>query len=133
MNPHSVTETLRRFMAERLPGLAVQTPLDNGELLLPYVLVHVTADSEKVVGNGTWDMSVSLELHTNAHEQGGEEARYSGADVVRVLCAAGARKDINEAAEDFFLYSLKLAALDRAEVQDDSFVQHAEFRAVVQF
>ena len=123
----------RRHLVERLPGLAVQTPLDNGELLLPYVLVHVTADSEKVVGNGTWDMSVSLELHTNAHELDGEEARYSGADVVQALCAAGARKALNEAAEDLYLYSLKLAALDRAEVQDDSFIQHAEFRAVVQF
>ena len=133
MNPHSLTETLRRHMVERLPGLAVHTPLDNGELLLPYALVEATADSERVPGNGTWDMTVSLELHTNAHEQDGEEARYSGADVVQALCAARAREDINEAAGDFYLYSLKLTALDRAEVQDDSFIQHAEFRAVGQF
>ena len=133
MNPHSLTETLRHFLEERLPGLSVRTPLDNGELALPYALVEATADTERVPGNGTWEMSVSLELHTNAHEQDGEEARYSGADVVQALCAAGARKDINEVAGDFYLYSLKLATLDRAEVQDDSFVQHAEFRAVVQF
>ena len=133
MNPHSLTETLRRHLVERLPGLAVHTPLDNGELLLPYALVEATADSERVPGNGTWEMSVSLELHTNAHEQDGEEAHYSGADLVRVLCAAGARKALNEVAEDFYLYSLKLSSLSPAEVQDDSFVQHAEFRAVVQF
>lgn len=101
--------------------------------MLPYALVEATADTERVLGNGTWEMTVSLELHTNAHEQDGVEARYSGADLMRVLCSAGARKDINEAAGDFFLYSLKLAALDRAEVLDDSFIQHAEFRAVVQF
>lgn len=122
MNPHSLTETLRRHLVERLPGLAVHTPLDNGELLLPYALVEATADSERVPGNGTWDMTVSLELHTNAHEQDGEEARYSGADVVQALCAAGARKGINEAAVDFYLFSQKLAALDRTEVQEDSFV-----------
>lgn len=133
MNPHSVTETLRRHLVERLPGLAVHTPLDNGELLLPYALVEATADSERVPGNGTWDMTVSLELHTNAHEQDGEEARYSGADVVQALCAAGARKALNEVAEDFYLYSLKLSSLSPAEVQDDSFIQRAEFLAVVQF
>ena len=40
MNPHSLTETLRRHLVERLPGLAVHTPLDNGELLLPYAEVQ---------------------------------------------------------------------------------------------
>lgn len=61
-------------------------------------------------------------LHTNTHEQDGGEARYSGSDVVQVLCAAEARKGINEAAVDFYLFSQKLAALDRTEVQEDSFV-----------
>ena len=53
--------------------------------------------------------------------------------MVGVLCAAGARKVINEAAGDFYLYSLKRFSLSPAEVQDNSFIQRAEFLAVVQF
>lgn len=58
---------------------------------------------------------------------------HAGTDVVGVLCAAGARKALNEVAEDFYLYSLKRFSLSPAEVQDNSFIQRAEFLAVVQF
>lgn len=101
MNPHSIAESVRLYMQERLPGIPVHTALDNGGLRLPYLLVQATADSEIVPGNATWELTLALEL--------------------------------NAAAPDFHLYALRLTLLDRAEVQDDSFVQHASLRAVAQF
>lgn len=133
MNPHSLAESVRQFLQERLPGIPVHTSLDNGELRLPYLLVQASADSEIVPGNSTWELTLALELHTSAHETDGPDARTAFAEALHALCKHDARLELNAAAPDFHLYALRLTLLDRAEVQDDSFVQHASLRAVAQF
>lgn len=53
MNTHSLTETTRRFLMEAKPDLAIHTPISNGELNTPYVLLSCVADDELIPGNNT--------------------------------------------------------------------------------
>jgi len=133
MNTHSLTETTRRFLMESKPSLSIHTPISNGELSSPYVLLSCVAEEELIPGNNTWEYSMELSLHSAAHD----EAETSMREQFTTLCALLGRKTsrvaINEAAPDFILYSLSLRGIEEPQTQDNDFIQTATFRVVIQF
>ena len=68
ISPHSFTESLRAFLSEALQGIFVHTPVTNGELVLPYVLLTCTAEAERIPGNHTWECNLAVELHTSGED-----------------------------------------------------------------
>ena len=60
ISPHSFTESLRAFLSEALQGIFVHTPVTNGELVLPYVLLTCTAEAERIPGNHTWECNLCI-------------------------------------------------------------------------
>lgn len=133
MNAHDIAEAVRLYLAERLPGISIHTSVDNMELKAPYLLVQATSDTELVQGNHTWEMTLSLEYHTPAHDTEARDTREGDGQVVRAMCLPTARRAINALAQNFYLYSIRLTSQERTEVQDATFVQHATFRVVAQF
>ncbi len=133
MNTHSINETMRRFLMEAMPEVTIHTPISNGELSTPYVLLSCVAEAELIPGNNTWEYSMELSLHSAAHD----EAETSMREQFTTLCALLGRKtsrvDINEAAPDFILYSLSLRGIEEPQTQDNDFIQTATFRVVIQF
>lgn len=133
MNTHSINETMRRFLMEAMPEVTIHTPISNGELSTPYVLLSCVAEAELIPGNNTWEYSMELSLHSAAHD----EAETSMREQFTTLCALLGRKTsrvaINEAAPDFILYSLSLRGIEEPQTQDNDFIQTATFRVVIQF
>lgn len=133
MNTHTITETIRRFLMETMPEVTIHTPISNGELSSPYVLLSCVAEEELIPGNNTWEYSMELSLHSSAHD----EAETSMREQFTTLCALLGRKTsrvaINEAAPDFILYSLSLRGIEEPQTQDNDFIQTATFRVVIQF
>ena len=124
---------MRRFLMEAMPEVTIHTPISNGELSTPYVLLSCVAEAELIPGNNTWEYSMELSLHSAAHD----EAETSMREQFTTLCALLGRKtsrvDINEAAPDFILYSLSLRGIEEPQTQDNDFIQTATFRVVIQF
>ena len=133
MNTHTITETIRRFLMETMPEVTIHTPISNGGLSSPYVLLSCVAEEELIPGNNTWEYSMELSLHSAAHD----EAETSMREQFTTLCALLGRKTsrvaINEAAPDFILYSLSLRGIEEPQTQDNDFIQTATFRVVIQF
>lgn len=131
MMTHSLNETLRQFLADNFPTLAIHTPLNNGELKVPYVLLAATADDELIARNNTWHMTLSVEVHSSAFDHTDKESRDWATAVFQTL--AQARSPLNALADDFFIYSILLSSVDEPEVKDNDFVQRAAFKVIVQF
>ncbi len=129
------SETLRGYLAAALPDLPVLLHIGTGKVdtAAPYVVLTVTAEQELVRGNHTWELGLVLELHAKAYEtEGGEQQ-----DLFRSLCSViqtpALVDDLNRQAADFYLYALSLQGADEPLVQDNSFIQSARCRAVIQF
>ena len=133
MNTHSITETTRRFLIEAKPGLAIHTPISNGELNTPYVLLSCVADDELIPGNNTWECSLTLALHSAALEEEETSMREQFSTLCALLGKRTTRESINGMAADFILYSLSLQSIEEPQTMDNDFIQTATFRVVVQF
>ena len=131
----SFCNALRAYLTEALPSLPVLPSVSTGEVnpAAPYAVLTATAEQELVRGNHTWELGITLELHANAHETGSGEQQA----LFHSLCAAVQNPTLadrlNEAAEDFYLYSFSLQGVDEPLVQDNTFIQAARCRAVIQF
>ena len=68
MNIDSISETLRQYLTIRHPELAIHTPLNNGKLAVPYALLSVTAEEELIARNSTWNLALSMEVHSSAYD-----------------------------------------------------------------
>ena len=133
MNTHSINETLRRFLVEALPGVSIHTPVSNGELVAPYVLLSCVAEEELIPGNKTWECSLDVSLHYAAHDEAETTMREQFSSLCATLGRKTSREAINEAAPDFILYSLSLRSIEEPQAQDNDFTQTATFRVVAQF
>ena len=133
MNTHSINETLRRFLLEVLPGVSIHTPVSNGELVAPYVLLSCVAEEELIPGNKTWECSLDVSLHYAAHDEAETNMREQFSSLCATLGRKTSREAINEAAPDFILYSLSLRSIEEPQAQDNDFTQTATFRVVAQF
>ena len=133
MNTHSINETLRRFLLEALPGVSIHTPVSNGELVVPYVLLSCVAEEELIPGNKTWECSLEVSLHYAAHDEAETTMREQFSSLCATLGRKTSREAINEAAPDFILYSLSLRSIEEPQAQDNDFTQTATFRVVAQF
>ena len=133
MNTHSITETIRTCLLQIHPELEIHTPISNGELVAPYVLLSCVANEELIPGNRTWECSLVLSLHSAAHD----EAETTMREQFSSLCATLGRKTtlegVNKAAPDFLLYSLSLRSIEEPQAQENDFTQTATFRVVAQF
>lgn len=131
MNTHSLNETLRQFLADAFPTLAIHTPLNNGELKVPYVLISATADDELIARNNTWNLTLTVEVHSSAFDHPDSESREWATAVFQML--AQARSSLNALAEDFVLYSILLTSIEEPSVKDNDFVQRAAFKVIAQY
>ncbi len=131
----SFSETLRAVVETAMPGVVVRHHVDGSDLNPggPHVVVTVTAEQERVPGNHTWELEVAVELHANAYATKGEEHRRQFQTLCAILSNPQLAKELNEVAEDFYLYRLALQGIDEPQVHDNSFIQTAHFRALVQF
>lgn len=130
----TINGTFRTFLKTIIeqPGVAIHIPGDTDEpLALPYLLISSTTDEELIPRNHTWIFSLSVEWRTSADDHDGEEARCFSADLFRRL--AESRSAINALAPSFYLYSISLASLDEASVEERCFCYRATFRLVAQF
>ena len=133
MNTHSITETIRSCLLQNYPELAIHTPVSNGELVAPYVLLSCVAEEELIPGNKTWECSLDVSLHYAAHDEAETTMREQFSSLCATLGRKTSREAINEAAPDFILYSLSLRSIEEPQAQDNDFTQTATFRVVAQF
>lgn len=133
MNTHSLACAIRTFLLDVAPDMTVHLPVNNAELHEPYILLNLTADNELVAGNHTWECTLSVEVHTEAHDQLPLESRRLMNKVCGILSAKSTKKQLNDAALDFFLYALSLRSVNEPQAQENTFTQTADFRIVVQF
>ena len=133
MNTHSINETLRRFLLEALPGVSIHTPVSNGELVAPYVLLSCVAEEELIPGNKTWECSLDVSLHYAAHDEAETTMREQFSSLCSTLGRKTTLEGVNKAAPDFILYSLSLRSIEEPQAQDNDFTQTATFRVVAQF
>ena len=133
MNPHSFTEALRLKLDAAFSGLSIHTAVMDGSRSLPYVLLTLSSGEERILRNHTWDCELSVQLLTHAQDTNGEEARNRFASLCAEVEKGSLRDLLNESASDFYLYRLSLQVVDEPMVQDDSFIQSARFRVLIQF
>lgn len=133
MNPHSFTENLRLKLDAAFPGLPIHTAIMDGSRVLPYVLLTLASGEELIRRNHTWDCELSVQLFTHAQDTGGEEARKGFASLCAEVEKSSLRDALNESASDFYLYRLSLLAIGEPMVQDDTYIQSARFRVLIQF
>ena len=133
MNPHSFTESLRLKLAFAFPGLSIHTAVMDGSRSLPYVLLSLSSGEERIQRNHTWNCELSVQLFTHAQDTSGEDARNQFSSLCAAVEKGSLREALNESASDFYLYRLSLQAVDEPMVQDDSFIQSARFRVLIQF
>ena len=133
MNTHSLTETIRRFLVAAMPDLAVHTPISNGELSTPYVLLSCIAEAEVIPGNDTWECSLEISLHSPAHDDSASTMREQFSAFCELLSRKTTIDAVNDIASDFVLYGLILNRIDEPQTQDDDFIQTATYRVVIQF
>ena len=116
-----------------MPEVTIHTPISNGELSSPYVLLSCVAEEELIPGNNTWEYSMELSLHSAAHDEEETSMREQFSTLCALLGRKTSRVAINEAAPDFILYSLSLRGIEEPQTQDNDFIQTATFRVVIQF
>lgn len=133
ISPHSFTESLRAFLSEALQGIFVHTPVTNGELVLPYVLLTCTAEAERIPGNHTWECNLAVELHTSGEDVRDLSSREMFSVICRTLQARKTRQQLDDSAADFQLYSISLRTIEEPQTLDNNFIQSATFRVVLQF
>lgn len=133
MNTHSIAETIRSCLLQNYPELVIHTPVSNGELVAPYVLLSCVAEEELIPGNKTWECSLDVSLHYAAHDESETTMREQFSSLCATLGRKVSREAINEAAPDFILYSLSLRSIEEPQAQDNDFTQTATFRVVAQF
>lgn len=133
MNPHSFTENLKHTLENNLSGLSIHTAIMEGSRALPYVLLTLASGEERIQRNHTWDCELSVQLFTHAQDTSGEDARNRFSSLCLELKKSGLRDTLNKSASDFYLYHLSLLAIDEPMVQDDTYIQSARFRVLIQF
>lgn len=133
MNPHALTEALRLYLTEELPEATIHTPVNCGELAVPYVLVSSSGASELIAGNHAWELTIAVELRTSAYDTPEEGSRDLFSKACSVLTVPTAHRRIEECGHGFYLYALRLQTLEEPVVDGNDFTQQASFRAVVQY
>jgi len=133
MNTHTITETIRRFLMETMPEVTIHTPISNGELSSPYVLLSCVAEEELIPGNKTWECSLQVSMHSAALDEEDTAMRKQFTALCSVLGKKATREAINTSAPDFILYSLSLRSIEEPQTMENDFIQSATFRVVAQF
>lgn len=133
MSPHSFSETLKQLLASYKPELHVYTPITEEDRIYPYILLTLTADEERIPKNHTWECELEAQFHSNAYDLGGVSARHYFSQLCADLEKQELRIALNEAAPDFYLYRISLISVEEPQVQDDTFIQSARFRVMIQF
>ncbi len=135
MNTPSFLAAVRAALAEAMPGLDVRPHISTDEVnrAAPYVVLTATAEQELVRGNHTWELDLAVELHANAYELPGAEQQQ----LFRTLCSTFNKpqftETLNTTATDFYLYSLRLQAIDEPRQEDKSHIQAARLRGIIQY
>lgn len=133
MNPHSFPESLRLHLAESFSELNIYTAVSGDDRSLPYVLLTLSAGEERILRNHTWECELAVQLHSNAHDLEGDAARQYYSDLCAAVCKDELREALNKSASDFFLYRISLLGVDESQAMDDTFIQTARFRVLIQF
>lgn len=133
MNTHSITETIRTYLLQLYPVLAIHTPISNGELAAPYVLLTCIAEVELIPGNRTWECTLELSLHSSAIEEAEISMREQFSSLCTILGKKTTLESVNEASPDFILYRMSLRSVEDPQTHENNFIQTATFRIVVQF
>ena len=133
ISPHSFTESLRAFLAEALPDIPVHTPVNTGELVVPYLLLSCIAETERIPGNHTWECTLSVALHTSGDDQGDTASRELFGQICRMIGNPRTRDRLNKSGQDFSLYALALRSIEEPLTSENNFIQSATFRVVIQF
>ncbi len=124
---------LQRHLHLAIPTVQVRCAAGTEDLTLPYAVISITAEQELIPRNRTWELSVGVEFHANAYDTPEQEQR----NLFNTLCVALATSQfaatLNAEAADFYLYSLRLQAIDEPQVQDKTHIQTARFRAIIQY
>lgn len=133
MNTHSFTSLLRQALVDSQPGLNIYTPVMADNRSLPFALLTLYSGEEKIPRNHTWECELEIQVHTNAHDQSEDTARQFLSGIQRLVLNPALLESLNKSAEDFFLYRIALLAVDAPQAMDNTFIQTARFRVMIQF
>ncbi len=126
------TDLLQHHLHLAIPTVQVRCAAGTEDLTLPYAVLSITGEQELIPRNHTWELTVGLELHASAYDTPEQEQQSLFRDICAALAAPKLTDTLNAEATDFYLYSLRLQAVDEPQVQDKTHLQTARFRAVIQ-
>ena len=130
---HAITEGLRKFLSNAFPNLNVHSPINNGELSVPYVLLSSVAEDETIIGNHTWSISLDISVHTPAYEMGDSLSRAWASELFSLLAKDTTKISLNYSAANFLIYSLRHVSIEEPKTRNNEFVQRARFKIIAQF
>ena len=123
---------LQHHLHLAIPTVQVRCAAGTEDLTLPYAVLSITGEQEIIPRNHTWELSVGVELHASAYDTPEQEQQALFRDICAALSTPDFINSLNEEATDFYLYSLRLQAVDEPQQQDKTHLQTARFRAVIQ-
>ena len=129
----SFTHLLQHHLHLAIPTVQVRCAAGTEDLTAPYVVISLSAEQELIPRNHTWELSVGVELHASAYDTQEEEQKQLFHALCAVLANPKFTDTLNSEATDFYLYSLRLQAVDEAQQQEKTHIQTARFRAVIQY
>ncbi len=124
---------LQHHLHLAIPTVQVRCAAGTEDLTLPYAVLSITGEQEIIPRNHTWELSVGVELHASAYDTPEQEQQALFRNICAALADPKFTDTLNAEATDFYLYSLRLQAVDEPQVQDKTHVQTARFRAIIQF
>ncbi len=130
---HTFLPLLQHHLHLAIPTVQVRCAVGTEELTLPYAVLSITNEQELIPRNHTWELSVGVELHANAYDTREDEQQALFRNICAALAAPQLTNTLNTEASDFYLYSLRLQAVDEPQVQDKTHIQTARFRAIIQY
>ena len=131
--PNTFPNLLQHHLLLASPTVQVRCAAGTEELTAPYVVLFISAEQELIPRNHTWELSVGVELHANAHDTPEQEQQALFRSICETMAAPKFTDTLNEEATDFYLYSLRLQVVDDPQVQEKEHLQTARFRAVIQY
>ncbi len=129
----SFTHLLQRHLHQAIPTVQVRLAAGTEDLALPYAVLSITNEQELIPRNHTWELSVGVELHASAYDTPEQEQLSLFRSICETMDSTLFIDTLNTEATDFYLYYLRLQAVDEPQVQDKTHLQTARFRAVIQY
>ncbi len=130
---HTFLPLLQHHLHLAIPTVQVRCAAGTEDLTAPYAVLTITAEQELIPRNHTWELSVGVELHASAYDTPEDEQRALFHALCAALASAKLTDTLNAEASDFYLYSLRLQAVDEPQQQEKTHIQTARFRAIIQY